>query len=151
MTDFWDQPRIAAEFTVAINTVQSSWRNATLQAVEAHLRAHGVDPATLPFGVKAMTRQRFTALRAEHPALKPLKLPDAALPLPDTMIGTKPGWRERTIRAWAADTGRHDPATGRLGRSSPPGRPAGIVEAGPRRRGGNARPAAAADPVTAGA
>jgi hypothetical protein len=142
MQQFWDQPRIAREFGVAVNTVQSSWRNATIRALREHVEAHlaGLDGHDQRVGpeewlatpLEQITGQRWRELRAEH-GLRPLRLPDAALPLPDTILGTKPGWTPARIEAWADATKRRD-AAGRLARSKPPGRPAGIVEAGPRRR-----------------
>jgi hypothetical protein len=134
-SEFWDQPRIAAEFGVALNTVQSSWRNATIRVIEDHVRARsgGQEPEmVLGLPVARLTADRWRELRREL-RLAGVKLPAVALPLPDTMTGTKPGWAERTIQDWASATRRRD-QDGRLGKAKSPGRPPGVVETRPRRR-----------------
>jgi hypothetical protein len=143
VNEYWDQPRIAREFGIAVNTVQSSWRNATLKALREHIAEHIADlpddssrtaeEIILAVGLlERLTRARWHEICKLH-GIRPLKLPGSALPLPDTVFGSKPGWTERSIRAWAADTKRVD-ADGALRRGSPPGRPAGVVEQRPRRK-----------------
>lgn len=132
MSTFWDQPRIAREFGVSVGTVQSSWRNATLKAVRAHLAKHGLSEQDLGCTAEELSRLEWEPIR-KRLGLPPLRLPKVALPLPDMVMGNKPGWTEPTIQKWADDTERRD-ADGRLCRSSPPGRPAGVVETRPRRR-----------------
>lgn len=135
MSQFWDQPRIAREFGVSVNTVQSAWRNATLRTVREHLAAAGRGEADLGMAVESLTRPQWEIIRRRL-ALRPLRLPRIALPLPDAVMGNKPGWLEATIQRWADDTERRD-EHGQLCRSSPPGRPAGVVEQQPRRRRGD--------------
>lgn len=132
MTEFWDQPRIAREFGVSVNTVESSWRNATLRAVREHLTAAGMSEDDIGVPVKQLTRLTWEPVRRRL-GLKPLRLPRVALPLPDVVMGNKPGWTEASMRRWADDTDRVG-SDGTLCRSSPPGRPAGIAETAPRRR-----------------
>lgn len=132
--EYWDQPRIAREFGIAQNTVASTWRNNTIKAVEAHLRAHGVDDFEAELGVpiKGLTKMRWREVKATK-TWGPLRLPDGALPLPDAFVGTKPAWTAQGLRGWARVTGRRDD-DGTLRRAAPPGRPPGIVETKPRRR-----------------
>lgn len=132
--EMWDMPRIAAEFGVAPNTVQSTWRNASIKQVEKLLADAGYPEPTVVLGceVKALTGLRWREVRLTW-GLPVLRMPASALPLPDIMLGTKPGWREIKIRKWAIDTNRADD-DGRLRRAAPPGRPVGIVETVPRRR-----------------
>lgn len=139
--EFWDQPRIAREFGIAGNTVQSTWRNKSLTALRRHVAAALAAPlhtghaeqvyaALGPLG--EVTRSHWSEIRAAY-GLPVLRLPAAALPLPDLVVGNKPMWTDKTMNRWADDTGRRGP-DGRLRRGSPPGRPAGITEARPRRR-----------------
>ncbi len=138
ITDLWDQTRIAREFGVSLSTVQTSWRNATITAVREHVQRCGLDVETTLGGpVAALTQARWDAVRRVH-AVPPLRLPNAALPLPDVVMGTnrggtRPGWTERTMRAWAVDTDRVDPVAG-YRKAKSPGRPVGIVETKPRAR-----------------
>jgi hypothetical protein len=132
VSQFWDQPRIAREFGVSVNTVQSAWRNATLRTIREHLAAAGLTETDLAMPAEQLTRLEWETARRRL-GLRPLRLPRIALPLPDAVMGNKPGWTEATIGKWADDTDRRDDQ-GRLCRASPPGRPAGSVEQQPRRR-----------------
>lgn len=141
VTDLWDQPRIAAEFGIASNTVQSTWRHASLRALREHLdTALALPQHTRHAGqvrdelgdLRHVTRSRFEEVRARY-GLPRLTMPRAALPLPDITIGSKPAWKEQTMQRWADGTGRRA-EDGGLRRSSPPGRPVGIVETAPRQR-----------------
>lgn len=136
--EYWDQPRIAREFGVSIQTVQTAWRSATLTALTAHVAASGMavevrDALGGEFRPAAVTQKAWDEVRRQF-GLRPMRLPKAALPLPDLMIGAhKPAWREETIRRWATETERVD-AEGALRRAKPPGRPKGTVEVRPRQR-----------------
>jgi hypothetical protein len=131
VSTYLDQPRIADAFGVSINTVQSSWRNATLRGLRAHLADAGVTVQQLGMQVEQVTRLEWENARRRL-GLKPLRLPSIALPLPDLVVGNKPGWLPATIEKWADDTERRD-EQGRLCRASPPGRPEGVGESKPRR------------------
>lgn len=139
--DYWDQPRIAREFGIAANTVQSTWRNASLRALRTHLA--GALTAPLHAGhaaqvhaqlgdLREVTRSGWERVRAQY-GLPTLRLPRAALPLPDMVVGNKPLWTEKSMNRWADDT-RRRAQDGTLRRCSPPGRPAGVVETRPRQR-----------------
>jgi hypothetical protein len=132
VTVYYDQPAIAAAFRVSVNTVQSSWRNATLRAVKEHLAAADLPIADLGMPVESLTRLEWENVRRRL-GLRPLHLPNIALPLPDAVMGNKPGWLPSSIDKWADDTDRRDD-DGQFRRSSPPGRPPGVVETQPRRK-----------------
>lgn len=132
MDDFWDQPRIATEFGVSPNTVESSWRNATLKTVREHLAAAGLSEADMGCDARKLTRLGWEPVR-KRLGLGPLRLPNIALPLPDLVLANKPAWTQASVQKWADETGRRGDA-GQLCRSSPPGRPEGIIETRPRRR-----------------
>ncbi len=140
-TDLWDQPRIAREFGIAPNTVQSTWRNASLRTLREHLDAalalpqhagHAEQVREALGDVKQVTKGGWEAVRAEY-GLPRMTMPNAALPLPDVCVGTKPAWYERTMQRWADKTKRRAD-DGSLRRSSPPGRTPGITETQPRQR-----------------
>lgn len=128
---FLSQPEIGALIGVNPNTVHSTWRNATLREIRAHLAAAGLDEAHLSVPVDRLTRDVWEAERRRL-GLRPLHLSAAALALPDSITGNKPGWRLATIEQWATDTRRRDPQTGEYGKKSPPGRPVGVIETRPR-------------------
>lgn len=141
MKDFWDMPRIAAAFGISPSTVQGGWRNGTLNAVRAHLAENGYPDAADALGIEPkLLTQEVWRERRPGLGLPPLRLPRQALPLPNLMLGNKPGWSDQAIQRWADDTGRRT-ADGGFCKASPTGRPPGVVESQPRRR---REPAAAA-------
>lgn len=133
VSSLWDQPRMRDVFKVRIGTVYE-WRNATTKLVTEYLQAHGHrDPErALGVPVAALTQEAWEQAQARL-ALPALRLPNNALPLPAAFVGNKPVWSGDVVQRWGKRTGRiGQDGTGQ--RAKPPGRPAGVVEARPRRR-----------------
>lgn len=112
----WDAARIAEEFGARVNTVQASWRGATLRAVREHLAQFLADDRCAVAGHEVLSAvgpvERLTAGRWQRVCrelgIPALRWPPRALPLPDLVIGNHPGWTEETIRGWARAEGMVD-------------------------------------------